>query len=136
MSLRDAMNQLFDESFLRPFGTAQSGLPAVDVAETDKEIIVSAAVPGLKPEDIKIQVTGNTLEISAETKGETERKEATYHLRERHANSFRRVLSLPKEVVADKAEATFENGLLTLSLPKVESQQRKSITIKPKVHNN
>jgi HSP20 family protein len=137
MSLREAMDRLFDESFLRPYGAAaRSGLPAIDLAETDKELIISAAVPGLKPDDIKIQVTGSTLEISGQTQGETERQQATYHLRERHAASFHRVLNLPKEVMADKAVAEFENGLLTLTLPKVESQQRKSITIKPKLHKN
>jgi HSP20 family protein len=137
MSLREAMDQLFDESFLRPFGTpSQSTGPAIDLAETDKEILVTAAVPGLKPEDLKVALTANSLELSAKTSSETERKDATYHLRERRMASFSRTVSLPKEVEPDKAKAEFENGVLTLTLPKVESQQRKSITIKPKVHRN
>jgi HSP20 family protein len=131
------MDRLFDESFLRPFGSGlQPAAPAIDLAETDQEILVTAAVPGIKPDDLKIAVTGNTLEISAQTSGETERKDATYHLRERHVTSFSRAVSLPKEVVADKAKAEFENGVLTLTLPKVESQQRRSITIKPKITQN
>jgi HSP20 family protein len=137
LSLRDAMNRLFDESILPPFGAPlAAGVPAIDMAETDKEIVVTATVPGLKAEDLKLQVTGNLLEISGETKQETERKDATYHLRERHIASFRRTVSLPAEVMADKAGAEFENGVLTLTLPKVASQQRKSITIKPKLHKN
>jgi HSP20 family protein len=137
MSLRDAMDRLFDESFLRAsVAGAQALGPAIDLAETDKEILVTAAVPGLKPDDLKISLTGSTLEISAQTSTENERKDATYHLRERQVSSFRRALALPKEVVADKAKAEFENGVVTLTLPKVESQQRKSITIKPKVNRN
>jgi HSP20 family protein len=137
MSLRDAMDRLFDESFLRAGAAGAQALgPAIDLAETDKEILVTAAVPGLKPDDLKISLTGSTLEISAQTSTENERKDATYHLRERHVSSFRRALALPKEVVADKAKAEFENGVVTLTLPKVESQQRKSITIKPKVNRN
>jgi HSP20 family protein len=137
MSLRDAMDRLFDESFLRPSAAGAQALgPAIDLAETDKEILVTAAVPGLKPDDLKISLTGSTLEISAQTTSENERKDATYHLRERQVSSFRRALTLPKEVVADQAKAEFENGVVTLTLPKVESQQRKSITIKPKVNRN
>ena len=137
MSLREAMDRLFDESFLRPFGAAaQPAWPAIDLAETDKEFVLTATVPGLKPEDLKLQLTGSTLELRAETKGQHERKEATYHLRERHTASFHRVINLPKDVLADKATAEFENGVLTLTLPKVESHQRKSIAIKPKVHKN
>jgi HSP20 family protein len=137
MSLRDAMDRLFDESFLRPQATgARSIVPAIDLAETDKELVVTAAVPGLKPDDLKITVTGNTLEISAQTTSEQERKDATYHLRERSMTSFSRAVALPKEVVADKAKAEFENGVVTLTLPKVESAQRRSITIKPKVNRN
>ena len=137
MSLREAMDRLFDESFLRPQAMAGRPFgPAIDLAETDKEILVTAAVPGLKPADLKIALTGNTLEISAQTSSENERKDATYHLRERHAASFSRTLALPKEVVADRAKAEFENGVLTLTLPKVESQQRKSIVIKPKINRN
>jgi HSP20 family protein len=137
MSLRDAMDRLFDDSFLRPQATgARQFGPAIDLAETDKELVVTAAVPGLKPDDLKVMVTGNTLEISAQTTSEQERKDATYHLRERSMASFTRAVALPKEVVADKAKAEFENGVVTLTLPKVESAQRRSITIKPKVNRN
>jgi HSP20 family protein len=135
LSLREAMDRLFDESFLRPIeGPSRAAMPALDLAETDKDLIITATVPGFKPDDLKIQVTGNTLELSAETTREDERKDATYHLRERQFSSFRRSLSLPTEVLADKAKAEFEDGVLTLTLPKVEHQQRKSISIKPKVN--
>ena len=136
MPLREAMDRLFEESFLRPFAATQPSLPAIDLAETDTAFILTATVPGLKPEDLKVQVTGNLLELSAQSQTENEHKDATYHLRERHSTSFRRVVNLPKEVVADQAEAEFENGVLTLTLPKAESHKRKSITVKPKVHKN
>ena len=136
MPLREAMDRLFEESFLRPFAAAQPSLPAIDLAETDTAFILTATVPGLKPDDLKVQVTGSLLELSAQSQTENERKDATYHLRERHTTSFRRVVNLPKDVVADQAEAEFENGVLTLTLPKAESHQRKSITVKPKVHKN
>jgi HSP20 family protein len=125
------MNELFDQSFLRPFG--DGGLaagPAVDVAETADEVIVTAAVPGLKPDDLKLTVTGDVLEMSAQVTEETERKDATYHLRERRSRSFHRSLGLPAPVLADRARAEFENGVLTLTLPKAEDARRKSIRVK------
>jgi len=135
LSLRDAMDQLFNESFLRPFGDGgligQDG-PAVDVAETNDKVLVTATVPGIKPDDIKITLTGDVLQISGETKAETETNEATYHLRERRYGSFSRAISLPSPVITDKAEAVFENGVLKLALPKAEEARPKAIKISTK----
>ena len=137
LSLREAMDHLFDESFLAPFGSRfpgfdMVGAPAVDVAETDSDVIVTATVPGIKPDDLKITLTGDLLEISGETRSEIERKDATYHVRERRQGSFSRTLILPTTVLADKAQTEFEDGVLTLTLPKAEEARRKTITVKPK----
>jgi HSP20 family protein len=138
LSLRDAMDRLFDDSFLAPFGSTfpsfgLAGAPAVDVCETDNDVIVTATVPGIKPDDLKITLTGDLLEISGEARSETERKDATYHVRERSQGSFSRAITLPTSVLTDKAQAEFDNGVLTLTLPKAEEARRKTITVKPKV---
>lgn len=136
LPLRDAMDRLFEQSFLRPFwgdgGWGQLDMPAVDVAETADEIIVTATVPGLKAEDLKISLSGDVLQLSGETKGEAERKDATYHLHERHASSFSRAIALPAPVMSDKCVAEFENGVLTLKLPKTQEARPKMITVKAK----
>src|SRR5689334_696474 len=94
VSLRDAMDRLFDQSFLQPWGdggyTATS--PAVDVSETNDNVVVKATVPGIKPEDLKITVTGDMLQISGEIKDESEQSDATYHVRERRYGAFNRVI--------------------------------------------
>jgi HSP20 family protein len=135
LSLRDAMDRLFDESFLRPFGNGNWGsmdMPAVDVSETSDKVVVKATVPGIKPDDIKITLTGDVLQISGENEAESEEDQATYHVRERRSGAFSRAISIPGPVMADKAEAHFENGVLTLTLPKAEEIRPKSIKISTK----
>jgi HSP20 family protein len=136
VSLREAMDRLFEESFVRPrtwAGTTEGvATLALDVIESDDDVTVKASIPGLKPEDIDISVTGDVLTIKGETKEEKEEKNGNYHLRERRYGAFQRAVSLPTLVKADKAEAVFENGVLTLTLPKVEEVKPKSIAIKAK----
>lgn len=132
LSLRDAMDRLFDESFLRPFGDGgliSTGSPAVDVAETKDTIVVTATVPGIKPDDIKITLTGDVLSLSGEVKAETERDEAHYHVRERRFGSFSRSIALPTPVISDQAHAEFENGVLKLTLPKAEEARPRAIKV-------
>ena len=137
LSLREAMDRLFDESFLAPFGNhypgfGMTGVPTVDVCETDSDVIVTATVPGIEPDDLKITLMGDVLEISGATSSESERKDATYHVRERRQGRFTRTLILPTNVLADKVQTEFENGVLTLTLPKAEEARRKTITVTPK----
>jgi HSP20 family protein len=137
VSLRHAMGRLFDDSFVRPRGwltgsAAGDGALAVDMYETDDAIVVSSAVPGVDPEDIDISVTGDLLTIRGETSAEEEINEDNYICRERRHGSFSRSLRLPLAVVADKAEAEFENGVLRLTLPKAEEVKPKSIEVKSK----
>ncbi len=136
MTLRDAMDHLFDEAFTRPWGLADGwrggGAPSVDMYETENEVVIKAAVPGMKAEDVQISVTGDMLTIKGETKEKSELKDKAYHIREQRWGSFERSLSLPTLVVADKAKAEFEDGMLIVTLPKAEEVKPRTITVKPK----
>lgn len=136
VSLRDAMDRLLGESFIRPWsglGTFFGGEAlAVDMYETEQEVVVEATVPGVEPEEIDVQVTGSTLTIRGERKGEKKEEKASYIYQERTFGSFSRSVTLPTEVDVDKATAEFEHGVLTLTLPKSEAVKPKSIKIKTK----
>src|SRR5258706_1658325 len=113
MTLREAMDHLFDGAFTRPFspsnGNGHWSVPAVDMYQTDNEIVVKAAIPGIKAEDVQINVTGEVLTIKGEVKEKEEVKEKAYHLREQRWGTFERSVALPTDVIADKAKADFEN---------------------------
>ena len=134
MTLREAMDRLFDDAFMRPstmtFRDWQS--PAVDMYQTDDEVTVKAALPGLKSEDVQISITGDVLTLKGEVKHEEENKEKTYHIREQRWESFERQIPLPTDVQADQAEAKFEDGILTIRLPKAEEVRPKTITVRAK----
>jgi HSP20 family protein len=132
ISLRDAMNSLLEESFVRPGGMpAQAGSSPMplDVGETEHEFVVKAALPGLKPEDVQIIVHGDTLTIRGESKAEEEKKGEHWHLRERRFGSFQRSVALTMPVNSDAAQAHFEHGVLTLTLPKSEAAKPRHIKI-------
>ncbi|NOH02802.1 MAG: Hsp20/alpha crystallin family protein [Chloroflexi bacterium] len=134
MTLREAMDRLFDEAFTRPFSLANGNwsVPAVDMYQTDNEVVVKAALPGIKADEVQINVTGEVLTIKGETRQENETKQKTYHLREQRWGAFERSIVLPTDVVADKARADFENGVLTVMLPKADEVKPKTISIKSK----
>ena len=133
MSLREAMDRLFDDAFTRPLSiSGVSAVPAIDMYQTDEDVVVKATLPGVKAEDVDITVTGETLTIHGEYKQENEQKNPTYHIREQRSGSFERSLLLPTDVKADKAKADFENGILTITMPIAEEVKPKSITIKAK----
>ncbi len=134
MTLREAMDRLFDDAFTRPLSLSDVNwsVPAVDMYQTDNEVVVRAALPGIKADEVQLNVTGEVLTIKGETKQENETKEKAYHIREQRWGAFERSLVLPTEVVADKAKADFENGILTITLPKAEEVKPKSINIKTK----
>ena len=134
MTLREAMDRLFDDAFTRPLSLSGNtwSIPAVDMYQTDNEVVVKAALPGMKAEDVQLNVTGEVLTIKGEIKQKEEVKEKAYHLREQRWGMFERSVILPTEVVADKAKADFENGILTITLPKAEEAKPKTISIKAK----
>jgi HSP20 family protein len=132
VSLRDAMNSLFQESFVRPAAMAAQGGSAalpLDVYETENEFVIKASLPGVKPEDVQITVQGDTVTIRGESKAEEEKKGDQWHLRERRFGAFHRSVSLGTPVNADKAQAQYENGVLTLTLPKSEAAKPRQIKI-------
>jgi HSP20 family protein len=133
VTLREAMDQLFDDAFMRPMGQGGlGGIPAIDMYQTKDNVIVKAGLPGLKPEDVQISITANVLSLSGEFKEESEQKEKAYHLREQRYGSFERSVPLPTDVQTEKASADFENGVLTITLPKSEAVKPKTINIKAK----
>ena len=134
-SLRDVMERMFDQAFVRPFAPFafdRSALPALDLYQTDDQVVLKAALPGVKPEDIQISVTNGVLNLRGEVHEDKQDKTHTYLIRERRSGSFQRSLTLPTHVNVDQAQATFEDGLLVLTLPKAEQAKPKSITVKAK----
>jgi HSP20 family protein len=134
MTLREAMDRLLNDAFTRPLNLDGDNwsIPAVDMYQTDDDIVVKAALPGIKADEVQINVTGEVLTIKGEVKQEEEVKEKAYHLREQRWGTFERSLALPTDVIADKAKADFENGVLTVTLPKAEKVKPKTISIKTK----
>jgi HSP20 family protein len=133
-SLRQAMDRLFEDAFVRPWGNVRysedgvSGL-AVDMYETGDDLVVTAAVPGVRPEDIDITVQGDILTIKGESQAETDENKSGYHLHERRFGRFHRQVALPTTVRSDAAEAHFENGILRLRLPKAEEAKERKIQV-------
>ena len=137
MSLRNAMDRLLEDSFVRPsrfwpeLGSGELPLE-LDVYQTDKDVVVKATVPGVKPEEVDISLTGDILTIKGEHKEEQEVKEKDYLRKEHRYGTFSRSLQIPVPVKGDKAEAVFENGIVTLTLPKAEEVKPKQIKVKSK----
>ena len=102
---------------------------ALDLYETDDALVVKGALPGVRPDEVDISVTGDVLTIKGETKSEEETKNGSYHRRELRYGTFARSIPLSTRVNHGKAEATFENGILTITLPKAEEVKPKSIKI-------
>jgi len=134
VSLRDAVNTLFQDSFVRPRGFAGAagagvGTFPIDVRETENDYVIHASLPGIKPDDVQITVHGDTLTIRGELKDEEEKKGEHWHIHERRSGVFQRSLSLGAPVSSDKAEASFEHGVLTLTLPKADEAKPRQIRI-------
>ena len=130
--LRSEMDRLWDDYFgpgRRAF-KAESWVPSVDVSETDDKIVVKAEIPGMDSKDIDISLSGDILTIKGEKKSEREEKEENYHLVERSYGTFARSLRLPVGVEADKIEASYKQGVLTVTCPKKEEVKAKPIEIK------
>lgn len=131
VSLRQAMDRLFEDSFVRPRSgvIGEEHSLALDIRSTGDEIVVEAALPGIKPEDVDVSVLGDTLTISASHRAETTRDDDGYSYREIRRGSFSRTITLPSGVKADAASANFENGMLTLHLPKAEEAKARQIPV-------
>lgn len=133
LALQRNMNRMFEDFFsgfeLEPFTAAFTGgfNPAINVSETDKSVQISAELPGLEEKDIQLSVEEDVLVLSGEKKAEQETKdEKGVYRMERSYGSFKRVIPLPAEVVVDKAEAVFKQGVLHVTLPKKPEAQTKA----------
>ena len=132
-TIRQTMDRLFDDT--RPWRVLGNGGDTyfpIDLYETADEVVVKASLPGVKAEDIDISVTGQVLTLRGESKEEHEEKSQNYYRRERRSGTFLRQISLPTEVDSAKAQASFEDGVLKLRLPKVEAVKPKTIKVKAK----
>jgi HSP20 family protein len=133
LQLQNAVDRLFEAELASTLPLwRQSGawmLP-LDVIETDDEFIVKASIPGIHPDELDISLADNVLTIKGEIKSEEESEDVRYHLRERRFGMFQRSISLPVPVDANKVEAVYENGVLTLHIPKAEEVKPKHISIK------
>jgi len=131
LSLREAMNQLMEESFVRPSAgrDGQGFVPALDLSETGEGYLVEAALPGLKPEDLEITVENNVLTIKGQTRQEVDDKQRNFHRIERRFGSFQRTIGLPTSVKADAIQAELTNGVLRLEIPKAEEVKPRKISV-------
>jgi HSP20 family protein len=138
----EMMNRMFENFWGRPtsrrlLSSGERGAvvptvnrePFIDVMENDKEIIATAEMPGLEKKDIKINVTEDMLEISAETKQEEKKEEKGYIYRERRSGSYYRAISLPSPVDPDNSKATYENGVLEIKMHKTEVKKKTPLMI-------
>lgn len=104
------------------------GIP-LDVVQKDDEVKISATLPGVDPDNIEVSIEENVLTIKARTESEEERKEGAYLMRERRTGSFHRAIRLPDTVDAEKAQPHYDNGVLTITLPKAESKRVKHLKV-------
>ena len=136
VTLRQAMDRLFDDTTVRPrslwaaASTGTLGLP-LDVTNGSDELVVEAALPGFKPDDVEITVEERRLRIHAESHTDESTGEGESLVREIRRGSVSRILALPTGLEPDKASATFENGLLTLRIPRAEAVKPRQIRITP-----
>lgn len=130
--MRSMMDRLWDEGVSRPWrflSTEMETTVPVEVSETDDAVEVKAELPGVKPEDVDITVSSGLLNIKAEHREEQEEKQKSYVRHEIRYGSMQRTISLPSTVDPDKAEASFENGIIRLKFPKSPEMQPKRIPI-------
>jgi HSP20 family protein len=136
VTLREAMNRLFEEGLVRPWEGFQAPAPGVslpvDIYEKENELVIKAAVPGVGPDDLDITITGDVLNIKGELSEQDEVAEEHYHRREFRYGSFCRSVRLPVEVDVNQVDATFKDGILTMTFPKPEEKRPKSIAVKVK----
>lgn len=129
MSLRDTVDGMFDDTVLR--GSAERIYPAINVHQTDKEVVVEADVPGVKEEEIEADVHSDAVVIRGERKSETETKQKDFYHRETSYGAFSRAVALPAEVKAQAAKAELKDGILKITVPKIEAKKLKVIKVKP-----
>lgn len=132
VSFRDAMERLFDERMFRPIWPAngeRKAEPALDLFTTPEAVVARVALPGVKPEDVDVSIGDDLVTITGSFKEETETTEAGYVHKELSHGSFSRAFAVPTAIKAEAATATFKDGLLTLTLPKMEEVKPKHVKV-------
>ena len=132
LSLRSAMDRIFDETVFRPVargGSDDTLAMPLDIYTTPDALVLEAALPGVRPEDVDISVLGDTLTLTATSSVDREEDKGGYHVREVRRGRFSRSVSLPTGLRTDAATATFEHGLLKLSFPKAEQVRPRQIPV-------
>ena len=136
VGVREAMDRFFEHGFNHPHRPRVAywgeGNLSLDVYHTPESLVIRAAIPGVKPEDVDVAVTGNILTIKGEAKGEEEVKERSYLLRERRYGGFSRTVTLPRGLKTDEIDATYDEGVLTLTIPKAEEARPRAIKVNVK----
>lgn len=134
ISLRSAMDRLFNESFVPGMvGSSERNMLPLDVYSNENEVVVLAAVPGMDADDLNISIDKNTVTLTGkihDVRESEEGKNASWHMKELVHGTFERSLTLPFALNANRAEATFDNGMLRLVLPKAESEKPRQIKVK------
>ena len=134
-SIRREMDRLWNRALGEtPFARtlAEGWAPRIDLSETKDSFVVKAELPGLDAKDVNLTISGNVLTIKGEKKKEEEKKDEHQHYVERYHGSFQRSFQLPLNVKSDKIGATFDKGVLKVTLPKTEEAKKKEIEIKVK----
>jgi len=133
-ALQTEMDEVLDQFSLRWSGNGglpeSASIPSMDLSETDRELQLTVDVPGMKAEEIKVEVTGRTVKICGEHKEEKEEKGRTYHRIERRSGTVFRSVELPCSVKEDKVAAEYKDGVLTVTLPKSEEVKTHKVTVK------
>lgn len=136
VSIQDELNRLFGRTYagIEPTRAAASGswMPSMDVYETEDEIVVTVDIPGIDPKDVDVSVEDSTLTVSGKREFSNEVKEESYHRIERRYGSFARAIALPQTADTEKVAASFDKGVLTIEVPKVEKAKPKKIQVKAK----
>jgi len=134
--LQDRMNRIFEDALGRSVDDTDlfvgTWTPAVDILETENELVLRAELPGMNSEDVDIRIENNTLTLRGERKFESKVDKVNFHRRERVYGEFSRSFTLPSTVEQEKVSAEFKDGILQLTLPKKEETKPKQITIKVK----
>ena len=134
-SMRRLMDRFFGDSLMRPWAQAEEMSHPIDVRTEGNDYIVHMNVPGFKPEDLHIEVMGDTVTVRGETQQEQKTEGDDYMWQERHHGRFSRSITLPTQLDPDKCEADVDDGVLTLRVPQAESARPKAISVKARESN-
>ena len=135
LSLKQAMDRLFEDSFVNPTGWATlangQAMPLIDVYETPDEVVVTASLPGIREDDVNVTLSGQTLTLKGEFKADERVSRDQIVYQERRYGAFHRQIQLPVRVDGDNVDASYEHGILTLRIPKAAEVRPRQIEIKP-----